>query len=213
MQKKPWKLFWYSKFPDYICTRNLKYFQILANEINTNTTTKMKTKWKIDSNQSDVLIKMRHSIIAYLAGTVNKFKGHIDIKDDQIEDASIEFLLDVNNKDSKLEQIDTKLILNDLFDTKEYPIISFKSISFQKVNKNINFLKGNLTIKNITRVVELDAEFIGINTYNGDRKAGFEITGKINHKDFGLNFNSFNQTNGLTLGQDIKLMANLEFTI
>ena len=213
MQKKPWKLFLYSKFPGYICTRNLKYFQILANEINTNTTTKMKTKWKIDSNQSDVLIKMRHSIIAYLAGTVNKFKGHIDIKDDQIEDASIEFLLDVNSKDSKLEQIDTKLILNDLFDTKEYPIISFKSISFQKVNKNINFLKGNLTIKNITRVVELDAEFIGINTYNGDRKAGFEITGKINHKDFGLNFNSFNQTNGLTLGQDIKLMANLEFTI
>jgi polyisoprenoid-binding protein YceI len=172
----------------------------------------MKTKWEIDSSQSDVLIKMRHSIIAYLAGNVNKFKGHIDIKDDQIEDACIEFLLDVNNKNAKLEQIDTKLILNDLFDTNEYPIISFKSTSFQKVNKNINFLKGNLTIKNITKVVELDAEFIGINTYNGDRKAGFEITGKINYKDFGLNFNSFNQNNGIALGQDIKLMANLEFT-
>ncbi|QIH39159.1 YceI family protein [Flavobacterium sp. Sr18] len=173
----------------------------------------MKTKWTIDSNQSDVLIKMRHSIIAYLAGTINKFNGHIDIENNEIEDASIEFSLDVNNKDGKLEQIDTHLKMNDLFDVNEYPIISFKSTSFEKVNKNINFLKGNLTIKNITKVVELDAEFIGINAYNGDQKAAFEITGKINRKDFGLTFNSFNQTSGLALGQDIKLIANLEFTI
>ncbi|MDI5889343.1 MULTISPECIES: YceI family protein [Flavobacterium] len=172
----------------------------------------MKTKWTVDSNHSDVLIKMRHSIIAYLAGSINKFNGHIDIEDNQIEDASIEFSLDVNNKDAKLEQIDTHLGLNDLFDIKEFPIISFKSTSFEKVNKNINFLKGNLTIKNITKVVELDAEFIGFNTYDGDQKAAFEITGHINRKDFGLNFTSFNQTGGLALGQDIKFMANLELT-
>jgi polyisoprenoid-binding protein YceI len=73
-------------------------------------------------------------------------------------------------------------------------------------------LKGNLTIKNITKVVELDAEFIGFNTYDGDQKAAFEITGQINRKDFGLNFTSFNQTGGLALGQDIKFMANLELT-
>ena len=173
----------------------------------------MKTKWTIDSNQSDVLIKMRHSIIAYLAGTINKFSGHIEIENNEIEDASIEFSLDVNNKDIKLEQIDTHLKMNDLFDVNEYPIISFKSTSFEKINKNINFLKGNLTIKNITKVVELDVEFIGINAYNGDQKAGFEVSGKINRKDFGLTFISFNQTSGIALGQDIKLIANLEFTV
>ena len=172
----------------------------------------MKTKWTVDSNQSDVLIKMRHSIIAYLAGSTNKFNGHIDIEDNEIEDASIEFYLDINNKDSKLEQIDTKLILNDLFEINKFPVISFKSTSFEKVNKNINFLKGNLTIKNITKVVELDAEFMGFNTYDGNQKAAFEITGHINRKDFGLNYTSFNQIGGLALGQDIKFMANLELT-
>lgn len=121
--------------------------------------------------------------------------------------------MDVNNKDTKLEQIDTHLRLNNFLDINEYPIISFKSTSFQKVNKNINFLKRNLTIKNITKVVELDAEFIGINAYNGDQKAAFEITGEINRKDFGLISNSFNQTGGLAIGQDIKLIANLEFTV
>nr|WP_314836294.1 YceI family protein [uncultured Flavobacterium sp.] len=172
----------------------------------------MKTTWKIDSSQSDVLIKMRHSIIAYLAGTINKFKGHVDIRNNEIEDASIEFSLNVNNKETKLEHIDTHLRLNDFLDINEYPIISFKSTSFQKVNKNINFLKGNLTIKNITKVVELDAEFIGFNAYNGDRKAAFEITGDINCKDFGLSSNSFTQSGGIAGGQDIKLIANLEFT-
>ena len=173
----------------------------------------MKTKWTIDSSQSDVLIKMRHSIIAYLAGTINKFDGHIDIANNEIEDASIQFSLDVKNKDNKLEQIDSHLKMTDLFDVNQYPIISFKSTSFEKINKNINFLKGNLTIKNITKPVELDAEFIGINAYNGNQKAAFEVTGKINRKDFGLTYNSFNQNGGLALGQDIKLIANLEFSV
>ncbi len=156
---------------------------------------------------------MRHSIIAYLEGTINKFNGHIDIENNEIADASIEFSLDVNNKDAKLEQMDSHLKMNDLFDVNEYPIIQFKSTSFEKINKNINFLKGNLTIKNVTKAVELDAEFIGINDFNGDQKAAFEVTGKINRKDFGLTFNSFNQTGGLALGQDIKLIANLEFSV
>jgi polyisoprenoid-binding protein YceI len=155
---------------------------------------------------------MRHSIIAYIAGTVNKFKGSIDITDNQINDATIEFLLDVNNTDSKVELIDTSMKLNDLFDIQQYPIISFKSTSFQKVNSDINFLKGNLTIKNITKVVELDAAFLGINNYDGVNKAAFEVVGQINRKDFGLTYNTFAQAGGIAVGQHIKLIANLEFT-
>jgi polyisoprenoid-binding protein YceI len=173
----------------------------------------MKTTWTIDSNQSDVLIKMRHSIIAYLAGSINEFDGHIDIDNNEIADASIAFSLDVNNRDATLEQIDNHLKMNDFFNVKEYPLISFKSTSFEKVTPNINFLKGNLTIKNITKSVELDAEFIGINAYNGNKKAAFEITANINRKDFGLTPNIFQQAGGLALGQDIKLIANLEFTV
>ncbi|SDW01140.1 YceI family protein [Flavobacterium degerlachei] len=171
------------------------------------------TKWTIDSNQSDVLIKARHSIIAYIAGSINKFKGHIDIHEDEIEDASIEFCLDVNNTDNKLEQMDTHLRLNDFLDINEFPFINFKSTAFQKINNNINFLKGELTIHNITKVVELDAEFIGIRTYEGVEKAVFEVVGNINRKDFGLTSISNNQTGGLSLGQDIKLIANLEFSV
>jgi polyisoprenoid-binding protein YceI len=62
-------------------------------------------------------------------------------------------------------------------------------------------------------MVELDAEFIGINNYNGAKKVAFEIKGDINRNDFGLdkNFNYSNEQIGL--GKNLKLVANLEFSI
>lgn len=173
----------------------------------------MKTKWKVNSNQSDVLIRMRHSIIAYLGGTINSFQGYADFNNNEIEDATIAFSLDVKNRESKLEQFSNYLKLNDFFDVNQYPTISFKSTSFQKINKNINFLKGDLTIKNITRTVELDVELIETDHLDGEKKIAFELTADINRNDFGLASNSFHFNNGLTTGQDIKLVANVEFSI
>ena len=170
------------------------------------------TKWTIDTNQSDVLIRARHSIVSYLASRINKFKGSIAVKDDQLEDASVEFLIDINSKDGKLEQFGTYLKWNNFLDRNQHPTISFKSTSFQKVNSNINFLKGNLTINNITQVVELDAVLKDIETRSGVSKALFEVFGKINRKDFGLPSNAFNEKSGMTIGQEINLIANLEFS-
>ena len=173
----------------------------------------MRTKWKVNSNQSDVLIRMRHSIIAYLGGNVNSFQGHADFRNNEIEDATIAFSLDVKNRESKLEQFSNYLKLNDFFDVNQYPTISFKSTSFQKINKNINFLKGDLTIRNITKTVELDVELIESDYLDGEKKVAFELTADINRNDFGLASNSFNTNNGLSTGQDIKLVANVEFSI
>ena len=173
----------------------------------------MKTKWKVNSKQSDVLIRMRHSIIAYLGGNLDTFQGYASVNNNEIEDATIAFSLDVKNRETKLEQFSNYLKLNDFFDVNQYPTISFKSTSFQKINKNINFLKGDLTIKNITKSVELDMELIERDYINGEQKIAVELTADINRKDFGLAYNSFHSNNGLTTGQDIKLVANLEFSI
>ncbi|MBF4473266.1 MULTISPECIES: YceI family protein [Flavobacterium] len=167
----------------------------------------MGNKWKIDSNESDVLLKTKRSLIDYMPGTKNNFKGHVAIQNNEVENASIEFSLKANGKNNNS---DLKLI--DFFDYNEIPVIQFKSTSFEKINKNINFLKGHLTIKNITKVIELDTEFIGFKNDNGIRKASFEITGSINRKDFGLNCNPYYAHGSYAVGSDIQLIANLEFT-
>lgn len=171
----------------------------------------MITKWNINENQSDVLIKMKDSTITYLGGNTNHFAGFVDFEEDEIEDASVEFSLDLNTSPSHKNNYSLNTI--DKIDSNKKPLIRFKSTSFQKFKNNINFLKGYLTIKDITKMVELDAEFIGINNYNGAKKAAFEIKGNINRRDFGLDKN-FNKSNGkYVLGKDLKLIANLEFTI
>ncbi|PKB16387.1 YceI family protein [Flavobacterium sp. 5] len=172
----------------------------------------MENAWAIDSNESDVILKSRHSLIGYLPGNTNNLKGHVAIQNNEVEDASIEFSLNVNNKKNASSEKNEEIKLTDLFDEDETPLIQFKSTSFQKINKNINFLKGLLTIKNITKVVEFDTEFIGFNNYNGVEKASFEITGNINRKDFGLNYNMISRNRSNPISKDIKLIANLEFT-
>ena len=173
----------------------------------------MNTKWKINSKQSDVLIRMKHSIIAYLEGSFNSFQGYANFNNNEIEDATIAFSLDVKNRESKLEQFSNYLKLNDFFDVNQYPTISFKSTSFQKINKNINFLKGDLTIKNITKSVELDVELIENDYSDGEKELAFELTAAINRKDFGLIPTSFLGQKNTPKVQDIKIVANVAFSI
>jgi polyisoprenoid-binding protein YceI len=171
----------------------------------------MATKWTIDSDQSDVLIQMKDSTITYLGGETNHFDGFVSLEEDQIEDASLEFYLDSNTFTS--QKRDESLQIKNNTATTKKPLIRFKSTSFQKIKNNINFLKGYLTIKDVTKMVELDAEFIGINNYNGSKKAAFEIKGDINRNDFGLDKNFNNSKEKFGLGKNLKLVANLEFSI
>ena len=171
----------------------------------------MTTKWTIDADQSDVLIKMKDATITYLGGETNHFNGFVSIDEDGIEDASVEFYLD--NTTNPSQKRDSKLQINNKSNSNKKPLIRFKSTSFQKIKNNLNFFKGYLTIKDVTKMVELDAEFIGVNNYNGAKKAAFEIKGNINRQDFGLDKNFNNSKEKLGFGKDLKLIANLEFSI
>nr|WP_315146137.1 YceI family protein [uncultured Flavobacterium sp.] len=171
----------------------------------------MATKWTLDSEQSDVLIRMKDTTITYLGGETNHFEGFVSLDEDQIEDASVEFFLDSNTFTSQKRE-EVLQLKKDIVATKK-PLIRFKSTSFQKIKNNINFLKGYLTIKDVTKMVELDAEFIGINNYNGSKKAAFEIKGDINRNDFGLDKNFNNSKEKFGFGKNLKLVANLEFSI
>jgi polyisoprenoid-binding protein YceI len=171
----------------------------------------MATKWTIDSDQSDVLIKMKDATITYLGGETNHFDGFVSFEEDQIEDASLEFFLDSNTFTSQ-KNCALSPIKNNAA-SKKKPLIRFKSTSFQKFKNDINFLKGYLTIKDVTKMVELDAEFIGINNYDGSKKAAFEIKGDINRHDFGLDKNFNNSKEQFGFGKNLKLVANLEFSI
>jgi len=169
------------------------------------------TQWNLNSNQSDFMIRVRNSIIAYLDSSFNKLTSSIDIVNNQLIDANLEFVLDVNKKEGKLEHIDSNLKLKDFIKINEYPLVTFKSTSFEKINNDINFVKGNLTINNITKVIELDAKIVELESNTTSSKVLIEILGEIKRQDFGLYSNSNLENNGVLIGSNINITANLEF--
>jgi len=168
--------------------------------------------WNLNTHQSDFMVRAKKSIISYVDSSFNKLTSTIAIVNNQLTNANLEFVLDVNNEKGKLEHNQSNLKLKEFINRKKFPLVVFKSISFEKVNNNINFVKGYLTINNITKVVELDAKISSIENQNNNSKVCVEIIGEINRHDFGLYANNNSENNDVLIGYNINLTANLEFT-
>ncbi|TLV03837.1 YceI family protein [Dyadobacter luticola] len=170
-----------------------------------------KTVWNVDNLHSEVLFKVKHLVISTVTGSFKSFSGQVLTNGDQFEDAEITFAIDVNSVDTGQPGRDEHLKNADFFEAETYPQFTFASTSFKKVSGDNYKLIGNLTIKGITKEVELDAEYGGTEKDNwGNIKVGFEVTGTIDRKDFGVTFNALTETGGLALGEKIKIQVNVQ---
>lgn len=168
-------------------------------------------KWVVDPAHSEVQFKIKHLVISTVTGAFNSFKGEALTAGEDFENADINFTIDVNSIHTNQESRDEHLRNGDFFDAATYPQITFKSTSFKKNGDGKYKLTGDLTLKNVTKPVELEAEYGGTEKdHYGNIKSGFEVTGKINRKEFGMTYNSLTETGGLALGEDVKLIANLQ---
>src|ERR1700748_2630978 len=165
------------------------------------------TKWVLDPMHSEVQFKIKHLVISTVTGSFKTFEGSVETESDSFEGATAEFSLDVDSIDTNQEQRDGHLKSAEFFDAEKYPKITFKSTSI-----TADTLTGDLTIKDVTKSVTLDVEHGGTATdFYGNLKAGFEITGKINRKDFGLVWDGVTEAGAVVLGSDIKISINAQF--
>ncbi len=170
------------------------------------------TKWVLDPLHSEVQFKVKHLVISTVSGFFRDFEGELDTENDDFTDAKINFSLGVSSIDTNQGQRDEHLKSAEFFDAEKYPKISFKSTSFTKKGDDEYALIGDLTIKNVTKPVTLAVEYGGSNAdFYGNTKAGFEITGKVNRKEFGLTYDGITEAGAIVLGEDIKLLINVQF--
>jgi len=170
------------------------------------------TKWVLDPMHSEVQFKVKHLVISTVSGFFKSFEGELDTENDDFTDAKISFSLDINSIDTNQSQRDEHLKSAEFFDAEKYPKISFKSTSFTKAGDDEYKLVGDLTVKGVTKPVTLDVEFGGAaDDFYGNTKAGFEISGKINRKDFGLTWSGVTEAGAVVVGEDIKLLINVQF--
>ncbi|MEO3407940.1 YceI family protein [Mucilaginibacter sp. CAU 1740] len=175
--------------------------------------TETATKWVIDPMHSEVQFKVKHLVISTVSGFFKSFSGELLTDNDDFENAEIDFKLDIDSIDTNQTQRDEHLKSAEFFDAAQYPHISFKSTSFTKTEDEEYELKGDLTIKDQTKPVTLAVEFGGSAAdFYGNTKAGFEISGKVNRKDFGLTWDGVTEAGSIVVGEDIKLLINIQFT-
>jgi polyisoprenoid-binding protein YceI len=172
------------------------------------------SKWSIDPTHSDIHFKVKHLMINTVTGSFKKFDASLETSNPDLTDAKISFTADIDSISTGLEMRDTHLKSNDFFNAEKYPQLKFESTGFEKVGDSTYLLKGNLTIRETTKPVQLDVEYGGqMADFYGNTKAGFEITGKLKRKEFGLNWDAVTEAGGVVVSDEIKLVLNVQMQL
>lgn len=174
------------------------------------TDTLTQTKWAIDPTHSEVQFKVKHLVISTVTGTFKSFKGSLTTENEDFDNSSVEFSIDANSIDTNNGDRDGHLKSGDFFDTTNYPSLNFNNGILSKKGGGY-ILTGDLTVRDVTKKVELEVEYGGtVKDPWGNTKAGFEINGKINRKEFGLTWNAATEAGGVLVGEEVKLHINVQ---
>jgi polyisoprenoid-binding protein YceI len=167
--------------------------------------------WTIDTNHTEVNFKVKHLVISSVTGNFKSFEGTIESDKEDFTDARINFSADVNSIDTGNEQRDGHLKSPDFFDAANHPKLTFVSTGITQKSGHDYTVTGDLTIRGVTKPVELKAEFGGTQKdFYGNTVAGFELEGKINRREFGLQWSAVTETGGVVVSDDVKLQINAE---
>ena len=170
------------------------------------------TTWKIDPAHSEVNFKVKHLVVSTVTGHFSKFDASIETNKEDFSDAKIKFEADINSIDTKNEQRDGHLKSADFFDAEKNPKMSFISKSIKKISDHEMQVIGNLTLRGVTKEIILDVIYNGtVAGFGGTEVSGFEVRGKVNRFDFGLQWNALTEAGGVVVSNEVKIEILAEF--
>jgi polyisoprenoid-binding protein YceI len=166
--------------------------------------------WALDTTHTDVSFTARHLMVTKVRGRFPLVSGSVTIAENPLE-SSVEAVLDVAGVNSGEAGRDEHLRNADFFEVEKYPHITFRSTKVEEAGGGEYKLTGDLTIKDVTRPVTLELEYLGtIASPWGDQRAGFSASTEISRKDWGVTFNVALEGGGVVVGDKIKLNIEAE---
>ena len=167
--------------------------------------------YDIDASHSSLEFAAKHAMVTTVRGRFSDFEGtlHLDGTDPSRSRADV--TIRVGSLDSRSDQRDEHLRGADFFDVEQYPEMTFRSTRASAGKDDGEYrLWGDLTIKGVTREVELVLTFTGnaVDPWGGQR-VGFEGTATVNRKDWGLNWNVALEAGGILVGEKVKLKLDI----
>ncbi|MEO5930074.1 MAG: YceI family protein [Candidatus Kapaibacterium sp.] len=167
--------------------------------------------WNIDPSHSQVQFTVRHMMISNARGRFEEFTGTVEFDPEHLENLKVDVTIDAASINTRDPQRDGHLKSPDFLNVEQFPNMTFKSTSVEKVSNTELHINGDLTIRDTTHPVVLQTEFNGVVASPwGTTSAGFSAHTKINRKEWGLVWNQTLETGGLLVGEDVKIELELE---
>lgn len=163
--------------------------------------------WKVDNTHSEIGFKVRHMMISTVSGNLTNFDASVQTDNDQFINADFQFSAKIESINTNNTDRDNHLKSGDFFDAENHPEMTFRSKEYDGEK-----MVGDMTIRGITKEITLNVDFNGVaqDPY-GQTKAGFEITGEINRKDFNLNWNAVTEAGSIVVSDKVRLFVDLQF--
>ena len=170
------------------------------------------TKWVLDPAHSEIQFKVRHMMIANVKGEFKNFNATIVTEGNDFSKGNVEVIIEAGSVFTNATDRDTHLKSADFFDVDNNKELKFTGKSLKRLDDDNYLQTGLLNIKGIEKEVSCDVEFGGINKDPwGNMKAGLSLNGKINRKDWKLNWNAALETGGVLVSDEVRITADVQF--
>lgn len=164
--------------------------------------------WVIDPTHSEVGFTVRH-LMSKVRGHFRDFEGSLTIADNPLESAA-HASVELSSVDTRNADRDAHLRSADFFSVETSPKMTFQTTSLRRDGDD-HVATGALTIRDITKPVELAVEFLGVEQdHYGNTRAGFEATTQISRKDWGIAFNIPLDGDKMMIGDKVNIVLTVE---
>ena len=160
--------------------------------------------WAIDPTHTQAEFVARHLMVTKVRGGFSDISGTIVVAEDPSE-SSVEVTIGTASVSSGTEDRDNHVKSPDFLDVEQFPQMKFVSTSVEPAGSSWK-LAGDLTIKDVTKPVTLDFEFLGVSADPwGNQKAAFSATTEIEREDWNLTWNVPLDGGGVLVSKSVKL--------
>ena len=164
--------------------------------------------WNVDPAHSSVEFHVKHMGIATVKGFFSEFGGSLEVAEDGtitagggVKAASI---------NTRSAQRDEHLRSADFLDAENHPELTFRSKSVAQLDEDSYRILGELTIRGVTRDVELHAVTEGVDEDPwGNTRVGLEVSGEIDREEFGVTWNRALESGGVLVGKKVKILLDI----
>lgn len=194
-----------------------RFFQFLVAALLTVNVAVAQVKWSADPAHTNARFDVKHLGISFVDGEFKKVDGAVETATaTSFNNAKVNFTIDVNSIDTRVEARDKHLKTDDFFNAEKFPTMTLKSITFKSVKlKGKYIMVADLTIRDVTKRVTFDVTQNGgiITDPWGKTRAGFTAKTKINRHDFGLKYNDKLPSGVEAVASDVDIIVNTELVL